>query len=156
MTTKGWTRLPESDSGSGARSCHLHTRRSPKVSEVILPSLYLHGLSSGDFTPALRGVLRRRGRLVSRDRTPPHQATARGAWLVHERELSEKDYAVYAWVDGTRMKVRLGHDDRLCRLPVMVGARPGGEKEPVAVQDGHRESEGSWAELFGDLKKRGM
>ena len=30
-----------------------YMRRSPKVSEV-LPLLYLHGLSSGDFAPALR------------------------------------------------------------------------------------------------------
>ncbi len=37
-----------------------------------------------------------------------------------ERELSENDYVVYVWVDGIDTKVRLGHDDRLCRLPVMA------------------------------------
>ena len=59
------------------------------------------------------------------------------------------------WVDGVHTKVRLGQDDRLCCL-VVVGARLDGTKELIAVQDGYRESEESWAELLGDLKKRGM
>ena len=33
-----------------------YARRSPKVTEV-LPILYLHGLSTGDFGPALRDLL---------------------------------------------------------------------------------------------------
>ena len=33
-----------------------YARRSPKVTEV-LPVLYLHGLSTGDFGPALRDLL---------------------------------------------------------------------------------------------------
>jgi transposase-like protein len=38
----------------------------------------------------------------------------------------------------------------------MVGARIDGQKELIAVQDGYRQSEESWAELLRDLKKRGM
>ena len=38
----------------------------------------------------------------------------------------------------------------------MVGARLDGKKELIAVQDGYRESEESWAELLRDLNKRGM
>jgi len=66
-----------------------------------------------------------------------------------ERELSEKDYG-YVWVDGIYTHVRLGYDDGLCCL-VMVGARLDGKKKLVAVQDGHRESEESWAELLWGL-----
>jgi putative transposase len=51
--------------------------------------------------------------------------------------------------------VRLGQDERLCCL-VMVGARLDGKKELVAVRDGYRESEESWAQLLRDLKKRGV
>jgi putative transposase len=58
-------------------------------------------------------------------------------------------------VDGIHTKVRLGGDDRLCCL-VMIGARIDGTKELIALQDGYRESWESWAELLGDLKKRGM
>jgi putative transposase len=39
---------------------------------------------------------------------------------------------------------------------VMVGARLDGTKELVAIEDGYRESEESWACLLRDLKKRGM
>ena len=38
----------------------------------------------------------------------------------------------------------------------MVGARPDGKKELIALQDGYRESTESWAELLRDLRKRGM
>jgi len=42
------------------------------------------------------------------------------------------------WVDGVHFNIRL-EDDRLCTL-VMIGARPNGEKELLAVEDGYRES----------------
>ena len=58
------------------------------------------------------------------------------------------------WVDGVHFNVRL-EDDRLCTL-VMIGARPDGSKELVAVEDGYRESAESWASLLRDLKRRGM
>ena len=41
-----------SGSGSPRRSCRRGARKTPKIAEV-LPLLYLHGLSSGDFVPAL-------------------------------------------------------------------------------------------------------
>jgi transposase-like protein len=58
-------------------------------------------------------------------------------------------------VDGIHTGVRLGSDDRLWCL-VMVGARLDGTKELVALADGYRESEESWAEFLRDLKGRGM
>ena len=38
----------------------------------------------------------------------------------------------------------------------MIGARPNGEKELLAVEDGYRESAESWKALLRDLKRRGM
>jgi putative transposase len=58
------------------------------------------------------------------------------------------------WVDGVHFNLRL-EDDRLCTL-VMIGARPDGEKELLAVEDGYRESAESWKTLLRDLKRRGM
>jgi putative transposase len=50
----------EEDSGErrrfGSKILPAYARRSPKVTEV-LPILYLHGLSTGDFGPALRDLL---------------------------------------------------------------------------------------------------
>jgi putative transposase len=57
-------------------------------------------------------------------------------------------------VDGVHFNVRL-EEDRLCTL-VMIGARPDGTKELIAVEDGFRESKDSWATLLRDLKRRGM
>lgn len=130
-----------------------YMRRSPKVCEV-LPLLYLHGLSSGDFAPALREFFGSEDGLspASVVRLTEQWQEERKSFM--ERELSGKDY-VYVWVDGIHTKVRLDRDERLCCL-VMVGARIDGKKELVALQDGYRESEESWAELLRDLKKRGM
>ena len=65
-----------------------------------------------------------------------------------QRDLAGREY-VYVWVDGVHFNIRL-EDDRLCAL-VMIGARPNGEKELLAVEDGYRESAESWKALLRDL-----
>ena len=130
-----------------------YMRRSPKVTEV-LPLLYLHGLSSGDFIPALEEFFGTEAGLSASTitRLTEQWQTERESFMC--RDLSVRDY-VYVWVDGIHTGVRLGGDDRLCSL-VMVGARLDGTKELVALADGYRESKESWACLLRDLKKRGM
>jgi len=127
-------------------------RRSPKVAEV-LPLLYLHGLSTGDFVPALEAFFGSTAGLSA-------AAVGRllGAWQADyqafcRRDLSDRDY-VYVWADGVHFRVRL-EQARLCCL-VMVGVRADGTKELVAVCDGERESTQSWADLLRDLRRRGM
>jgi putative transposase len=127
-------------------------RRSPKVAEV-LPLLYLHGMSSGDFAPALAEFFGSAAGLsasVITRLTVQWQAEQRA---FAERRLDDVDY-VYVWVDGVHFNVRLG-DERLCVL-VVVGVRADGTKELVAITDGYRESTQSWADLLRDLKRRGM
>ena len=70
-----------------------------------------------------------------------------------QRDLADRDY-VYVWVDGIHFNIRL-EDDRLGTL-VMIGARPDGTKELVALEDGYRESTASWAEVLRDLQRRGL
>jgi transposase-like protein len=69
------------------------------------------------------------------------------------RDLSGTDY-VYWWVDGVHFNVRL-EEDRLCCL-VVVGVRPDGSKELVAVAAGYREPKESWAGLLRGLRDRGL
>ncbi len=130
-----------------------YVRRSPKVAEV-LPLLYLHGLSTKDFVPALAEFFGSQAGLSAAaiTRLTASWSTERDAFMA--RDLSGVDY-VYCWVDGVHFSVRLGHDDRLCVL-VMVGVRTDGTKELVAIADGYRESTESWAELLRDCKRRGM
>jgi transposase-like protein len=127
-------------------------RKSPKVAEV-LPLLYLHGLSTGDFAPALEGFFGHSAGLspsVITRLTTQWQAEHR-AFM--DRDLADRDY-VYCWVDGIHFNVRL-NEDRLCCL-VIVGVRLDGTKELVALADGYRESAESWAGLLRDLRHRGM
>src|SRR6266545_1229253 len=127
-------------------------RRSPKVAEA-LPLLYLHGLSSLDFAPALEeffgGAAGLSASVITR-LTVQWQAE-REAFL--QRDLGDRDY-VYCWADGIHFNIRLD-DGRLCCL-VLVGVRADGTKELVAVADGERESADAWAELLRDLRRRGM
>ena len=130
-----------------------YMRRSPKVAEV-LPVLYLRGLSTGDFQEALPILLGEDAAGLS----PTNIARLTAVWeqeyhAFRQRDLGERDY-VYVWVDGVHFTIRL-EDERLCTL-VMLGARPDGTKELIAVEDGYRESTESWAELLRDLKRRGM
>ena len=69
-----------------------------------------------------------------------------------QRDLADRDY-VYVWVDGIHFNIRL-EDDRLCTL-VMIGVRPDGTKELVALEDGYRESTDSWATVLRDLQRPG-
>ena len=127
-------------------------RKSPKVTEV-LPLLYLHGMSSGDFAPALEeffGAAAGLSASVITRLTSQWQAD-REAFMA--RSLADRDY-VYVWADGVHFNVRLA-EERLCTL-VIIGVRSNGAKELVAVADGLRESTESWAELLRDLRRRGM
>jgi transposase-like protein len=127
-------------------------RKTPKITEV-LPLLYLHGLSSGDFVPALGQFLGSAKGLsgpVITKLTEQWQAEQRA---FGERDLSTVDY-VYLWADGIHVNIRL-EEHKLCLL-VMIGVRADGRKELIALADGYRESTESWADLLRDAKRRGM
>ena len=128
------------------------SRKSPKVAEV-LPLLYLHGLSSLDFAPALEQFLDSGAGLSAATVTRLTRQWQEEAKTFGKRDLSQVDF-VYLWVDGIHLKVRL-EQEKLCLL-VMIGVRADGRKELVALTDGYRESTESWAGLLRDCKRRGM
>jgi transposase-like protein len=129
-----------------------YMRKSPKVTEV-LPVLYLRGLSTGDFAPALGEFF---GSSAGLSASSVQRLTE--AWQAEHaewnaRDLSDVDY-VYWWADGVHFNIRL-EEDRLCCL-VIVGVRPDGTKELVALADGYRESTESWGDVLRDLRDRGL
>jgi len=122
-----------------------YRRRSPKVAEV-LPILYLRGLSTGDFREALSALLGEEAAGLS----AANITCLLSVWeeeytRFQKRSLADRDY-VYIWADGVHFNIRL-EEDRLCTL-VILGARPDGTKELIAVEDGYRESEESWASVL--------
>src|SRR5689334_12112389 len=127
-------------------------RRSPKVTEV-LPVLYLRGISTKDFEPALAEFFGTQAGLSASTIQRLTREWSEQLAAFQKRDLSQVDY-VYLWADGVHFNIRLEHE-RLCCL-VLVGVRADGRKELVAVGDGYRESIESWSELLRDLKRRGM
>ena len=127
-------------------------RKTPKITEV-LPLLYLHGLSSGDFVPALGQFLGSAAGLSA-----PVITKLTDTWKAEQRafatrDLSTVDY-VYVWADGIHVNIRL-EEHKLCLL-VLIGVRADGRKELIALTDGYRESAESWADLLRDCARRGM
>ncbi|MGW1554367.1 IS256 family transposase [Streptomyces sp. NPDC002346] len=127
-------------------------RKSPKISEV-LPLLYLHGLSSGDFVPALEQFLGSSAGLSPATVTRLTQQWQADHKAFGERDLSGSDY-VYVWADGIHLRIRLS-ESKSCVL-VLMGVRADGTKELITMADGYRESAESWADLLRDAARRGM
>ena len=130
-----------------------YARRSRSL-EVLIPVLYLKGISTGDFEAALAALLGKDSGGLSASTI----ARLKDAWSDEharwsQRDLSAKRY-VYFWVDGIHVQSRL-EDDAQCLL-VIIGATPEGKKELVGLIDGVRESAQSWKELLLDLKRRGL
>jgi len=130
-----------------------YARRSKSL-EVLIPILYLKGVSTGDFEEALLALLGKDAGGLSASTI----ARLKDAWSDEharwsKRDLSAKRY-VYFWIDGIHVQARLENDAQ-CLL-VIIGATPEGKKELVGLIDGVRESAQSWKELLLDLKRRGL
>jgi len=130
-----------------------YARRSKSL-EVLIPILYLKGISTGDFEEALLALL-------GKDAGGLSAATIsrlKEAWSEEHAHWSKRDLAakryVYFWVDGIHVQARL-EDEAQCLL-VIIGATPEGKKELVGLIDGMRESAQSWRQLLLDLKRRGL
>ena len=117
----------------------------------MLPLLYLHGLSSGDFVPALSQFLGTGAGLSAPVITKLTEQWKGEAAAFMERDLSGTDY-ICVWADGIHVNVRL-EEARLCLL-VMIGVHIDGRKELIALADGHRESTESWCDLLRDCRRR--
>src|SRR5262249_35691047 len=128
--------------------------RKTKSLEDLIPWLYLKGVSTGDFTDALKALLGSDAPGLSASTV----TRLKDAWQAEydawgRRSLVGRRY-VYVWADGGHFNIRL-EEDRQCIL-VLMGATADGQKELIAVADGYRESEQSWKELLLDCKARGL
>ena len=135
-----------------SRLLPLFAKRTSKVADLI-PQLYLHGLSEGDFDLALRGLLGEDAPLSAatvarlKDRWNGELAEWRA------RRLDELE-VVYVWVDGVYVKAGLEREK--AAILVVIGALSDGSKTVLSVVPGYRESTESWSDVLRDLRDRGM
>jgi len=130
-----------------------YARRSKSL-EVLLPILYLKGISTGDFEEALSALLGKDAPGLSAStisRLKECWSDEHNRWK--RRDLSARRF-VYVWADGIYLQARL-EDEKQCIL-VLIGATPEGKKELIGFTDGARESAQDWRELLLDLKARGL
>lgn len=130
-----------------------HMRRTASM-DVLLPLLYLKGISTGDFQTALTPLLGEKARGLS----PSVISALKAQWLTEyeaftQQTMVSKSYS-YWWVDGIYLSARM-EEEKTCML-VIVGADHTGKKELVGLVDGFRESKESWLDLLRDLKRRGL
>jgi len=135
-----------------SRLLPLFVRHTKEVG-AMLPELYLHGLSKGDFELALRGLL---------GEGAPLSASSierlRASWQLQHDEWKSRSLEgrelVYVWADG--IYVKAGLEKEKAALLVVIGAMSDGRKEVLAVTAGYRESKESWQGVFRDLRDRGL
>jgi putative transposase len=135
-----------------SRVLPLFQRRTQEVG-ALLPELYLHGLSEGDFDLALRGLLGDEAPLSASTvaRLKAHWQVEYESWC--RRPLQELD-VVYLWVDG--IYVKAGLEKEKAALLTVLGALRDGSKVVLAVSAGQRESIEAWSGILRDLQERGL
>lgn len=122
--------------------------------DVMLPILYLKGISTKDFPDILSPLLGENTKNLS----PNVISKLKSSWETElkdwqKRDLSDKKY-IYFWADGIYLVAR-SEEAKSCVL-VIVGVLEDGTKELVAINDGFRESKQSWRELLLDLQSRNL
>lgn len=130
-----------------------YARRSKSL-EVLLPILYLKGISTGDFEEALAALVGADAPGLSAStiaRLKQVWADEHERWK--QRDLTARHYA-YVWADGIYLQARL-EEEKQCIL-VIIGATPEGRKELIGFTDGLRESAHDWRALLIDLRRRGL
>src|SRR5205085_12208969 len=102
-----------------------YARRSKSL-EVLIPILYLNGISTGDFEDALIALLGRDAGGLSASTI----GRLKEAWCEEHARWSKRDRSakryIYFWVGGIHVQARL-EDSAQCLL-IIIGATPEGRK----------------------------
>ena len=143
--------VPEEQERFRSKLVRPYKRRSSGLDELF-PKLFVEGLATRDFEPALRA-------LVGEDAPLSPSAVSRlnkkfAAEFAEWKQKPVNEEIVYVWADGVYLKAGIA-DEKLCAL-VIIGVNRFGKKKLLALAEGYRESKESWLELLRDLKRRGL
>ncbi len=129
-----------------------YQRRSETLA-LVFPKLFIEGLATRDFEPALRCLMGEAAAL-----SPSTISRLNARFKSEYEDWTKSSLAslpiVYVWVDGIYIKAGIA-DERACLLVVM-GADVTGQKHLLAMEEGFRESKESWSGVLRNLKARGM
>jgi putative transposase len=129
-----------------------YQRRSEGVDELFR-RLYLEGLSSRDFEPALKSLIGDGTTLSASMIQRLAVKFQRDFEDFGRRDLSKSRYT-YVWADGVYLKA--GLESEKAAILVLVGVNAQGYKELVSVMEGYRESYESWREIWRGVQERGL
>ena len=145
-------RIRDTEERFESRLLPLFVHRTREVADLI-PELYLHGLSEGDFDLALRGLLGEDAPISAST-----VARLKDKWNAELAEwrarLLDDLEVVYMWVDGVYVKAGLEREK--AAILVVMAALSDGSKVVVSAVPGYRESTRSWSEVLRDLRDRGL
>lgn len=144
--------IPEEAGRYESKLVKRYKRRSEGL-DSLFPKLFIEGLATRDFEPALRALVGDEAPLSpsSISRLNKQFKEEFDKWKTRRLDGLE---IIYTWADGVYLKAGIA-DEKLCVL-VVIGADRTGRKHLLALVEGYRESRESWLELLRDLKARGM
>jgi transposase-like protein len=129
-----------------------YKRRSEGL-DCLFPNLFVEGLATRDFEPALRFLVGESAPLSPSSISRLNKTFKDEYENWAKRDLS-KLKIVYIWADGIYLKAGIA-DEKRCLL-VIIGADLLGKKHLLTMREGFRESTDSWYHCLTDLKKRGL
>jgi transposase-like protein len=124
----------------------------PKLTGLF-PSLYIEGLSTRDFSRAMKGAFGDAGMSkssISRANKVIHEEFE--AW--RKRSLADED-VVYLFLDGVYLQIRRNSSETEGVL-VAHGIRADGSRVLLGVMLGYQESTSSWKDFLHNLTNRGL
>lgn len=129
-----------------------YQKRSRTVAELF-PKLFVEGLATRDFEPALRSLLGQAAALSPATISRLNQKFK--AEYEEWRQGSLKDHHfVYIWADGIHLKAGISTEH--AAVLVVIGVDAAGTKHFLSIEEGYRESKESWLEVLRGLHARGM
>lgn len=129
-----------------------YQKRSRTVAELF-PKLFVEGLATRDFEPALRSLLGEEAALSPSTISRLNQKFK--AEYEEWRHSSLSDHCfVYIWADGIHLKAGISTEN--AAILVVIGVDAAGTKHFLAIEEGYRESKESWLEVLRGLRARGM
>jgi len=127
-------------------------QRTSDVIHALVPELYLQGLATEDFEPALRALLGEAAPLspTSIVRLKAHWQAEYEAWAWRPLEAR----CAYCWADGLYLKA--GPADEKTAILIVIGVTEDGQKELLAMVEDYRESRESWRDVLREPRRRGL